>query len=160
MRIRGGGSLALGAGIPAWSIHDSSRPNFDVLPRTSGVQLHPTSLPEGRLGRDALAWVDWLAEAGQTWGQMLPLRPPDPHGSPYKAHPAFAAWPGLLAEPAAPVSQAEELHFREREADWIEDWAAYAGRDAVADQVRFDREWAALRDYAAERGVRLIGDVP
>ena len=26
--------------------------------------------------------------------------------------------------------------------------------------MRFDREWAALRSYAAERGVRLIGDVP
>ena len=35
-----------------------------------------------------------------------------------------------------------------------------AGRGAVADQVRFDREWGALRAYAAERGVRLIGDVP
>ena len=31
---------------------------------------------------------------------------------------------------------------------------------AVNDQVRFDREWAALRSYAADRGVRLIGDVP
>jgi 4-alpha-glucanotransferase len=30
----------------------------------------------------------------------------------------------------------------------------------VADQVRFEREWAALRRYASERGVRLIGDVP
>ena len=30
----------------------------------------------------------------------------------------------------------------------------------MADQVRFGREWDALRSYAAERGVRLIGDVP
>ena len=36
----------------------------------------------------------------------------------------------------------------------------YAGPGAVAAQVRFDREWGALRAYAAERGVRLIGDVP
>jgi 4-alpha-glucanotransferase len=43
---------------------------------------------------------------------------------------------------------------------WIEDWLAYAGEDALADQVRFEREWAALRAYAAERGIRLIGDVP
>ena len=36
------------------------------------------------------------------------------------------------------------------------------GRSAgsIADQVRFDREWAALRAHAEERGVRLIGDVP
>jgi 4-alpha-glucanotransferase len=130
------------------------------LPRSSGVQLHPTSLPGGRLGREAHAFVDWLGEAGQSWWQMLPLGPPDRYGSPYKARSAFAAWPGLLAEPRAPVSRSEELDFREREAFWIDDWARYAGRDAVAGQVRFDREWAALRSHAAERGVRLIGDVP
>ena len=86
------------------------------LPFSSGVQLHPTSLPDGRLGAGAYAWIDWLAEAGQTWWQMLPLGPPDRHRSPYKAASAFAAWPGLLAEPRAPVSRSEELDFREREA--------------------------------------------
>jgi 4-alpha-glucanotransferase len=52
------------------------------LSRSSGVQLHPTSLPGGRLGPDAYAWIDWLAQAGQTWWQMLPLGPPDRYGSP------------------------------------------------------------------------------
>jgi len=134
-----------------------------TLPRSSGVQLHPTSLPGGRLGPEAYAFVDWLAAAGQTWWQMLPLGPPDRYGSPYKSKSAFAAWPGLLAEPSAPVSREAELDFRERERFWIEDWAKYGAahpRDAVADQVRFDREWAALRRYAEERGVRLIGDIP
>ena len=130
------------------------------LTRSSGVQLHPTSLPGGRLGRDAYAWVDWLAQAGQSWWQMLPLGPPDRYRSPYKATSAFAAWPGLLGEPRAPVSKADELDFRERNAFWVEDWERFAGRDALADQVRFDREWAALRGYAAARGVRIIGDVP
>jgi len=128
--------------------------------RSAGVQLHPTSLPGGRLGPEAFAWIDWLAEAGQAWWQMLPLGPPDRYRSPYKSSSAFAAWPGLLAQPAAPVTQAEQLDFREREASWIEDWARFAGRGAVADQVRFEREWSALRAYANERGVRLIGDVP
>jgi 4-alpha-glucanotransferase len=128
------------------------------LPRSCGVQLHPTSLPGGRLGREAYAWVDWLAEAGQTWWQMLPLGPPDRHGSPYAAQSAFAAWPGLLADPRAPVSSAEAAAFRERNADWIEDWIRFGG--SLEDQVRFDREWAELRSYAASRGVRLIGDVP
>ena len=93
------------------------------LVRSSGVQLHPTSLPRGRLGAEAYAFVDWLADAGQTWWQMLPLGPPDRYGSPYKAKSAFAAWPGLLAEPRAPVSKADELDFRERNAFWIDDWA-------------------------------------
>ena len=127
------------------------------LPRSSGVQLHPTSLPGGRLGREAFQFVDWLAEAGQTWWQMLPLGPPDRHGSPYKSASAFAAWPGLLADPRAPVRKSDELDFRERNAYWIDDWAR---RGSVADQVRFDREWAALRAHAESRGVRLIGDVP
>lgn len=130
------------------------------LPRTSGVQLHPTSLPSGRLGPEAYAWVDWLAAAGQTWWQMLPLTPPDKHGSPYKSASAFAASTALLAEPDAPVSDAERAAFREKAADWIADWVLFAGEDALDDQVRFDREWAALRRYAADRGVRLIGDVP
>ena len=130
------------------------------LPFSSGVQLHPTSLPEGRLGAGAYAWIDWLAEACQQWWQMLPLGPPDRYRSPYKAASAFAAWPGLLAEPRAAVSRSEELDFRQREGYWIEDWAEFGPRGAVADQVRFDREWAALRAYAAERGVRIIGDVP
>jgi 4-alpha-glucanotransferase len=130
------------------------------LPRTSGVQLHPTSLPSGRLGPEAYAWVDWLAAAGQTWWQMLPLTPPDEHGSPYKSASAFAASPTLLADPSAPVSESERATFREKASDWIEDWVAFAGEAALDDQVRFDREWAALRAYAAERGVRLIGDVP
>jgi len=58
------------------------------------------------------------------------------------------------------VTKAEEHDFREREAAWIHDWEQFAPRGAVADQVRFDREWSALRRYAADRGVRLIGDMP
>ena len=101
------------------------------LSRTSGVQLHPTSLPSGRLGPDAYAWVDWLHSAGQTWWQMLPLGPPDEHDSPYKSASAFAASPRLLGSPSAPVSAAERLDFRERAADWIEDWLAFAGAEAL-----------------------------
>jgi 4-alpha-glucanotransferase len=128
--------------------------------RSSGVQLHPTSLPAGGLGSDAYAFVDWLAAAGQSWWQMLPLGPPDRYGSPYKARSAFAAWPGLLADRRARVTRSQELDFCERERYWILDWERFAGRSAVTDQVRFDREWAALRTYAGERGVRIIGDVP
>ncbi len=86
------------------------------LVRSSGVQLHPTSLPKGRLGAEAYAFVDWLADAGQSWWQMLPLGPPDRYGSPYKAKSAFAAWPGLLGEPRAAVTKEQELDFRERNA--------------------------------------------
>jgi 4-alpha-glucanotransferase len=127
--------------------------------RSSGVQLHITSLPRGRLGSDAYRFVDWLAAAGQTWWQMLPLGPPSRGHSPYKARSAFAAWPGLLAAPRARVSRAEILEFHDRNAFWAEDWERFEGSGALADQVRFEREWQALRAYAAPRGVRLLGDV-
>jgi 4-alpha-glucanotransferase len=130
------------------------------IQRSSGVQLHITSLPGGRLGPDAYRFVDWLEAAGQSWWQTLPLGPPDRHASPYKARSAFAAWPGLLHDRRATVTRAELLEFRERHAAWIGDWERYSGRGAVADQVRFEREWTALRRYALDRGVRLIGDVP
>src|SRR5690349_3411635 len=135
MRIRLGGSELRGVGIPPRSIRDLASMNLS-LARSSGVQLHPTSLPGGRLGPEAFALVDWLADAGQSWWQMLPLGPPDRYGSPYKARSAFAAWPGLLADPRAAVPRDAELDFRERNAFWIEDWAKFAGRDAVLDQVR------------------------
>ena len=118
-----------------------------------------TSLPEGRLGRGAHAFVDWLAEAGQSWWQVLPLGPPDRYRSPYKARSAFAAWPGLLESPRARVTASERIEFCEREGYWVLDWERFAGRGAVEDQVRFAREWGALRSYARERGVRLFGDV-
>src|SRR6185437_15737114 len=103
--------------------------------------------------------VDWLAAAGQTWWQVLPLGPPDRWRSPYKARSAFAAWPGLLADPRAPVSAGQVSEFREREGFWARDWESFAGGAALADQVRFAREWSALRTYAASAGVRLFGDV-
>lgn len=122
--------------------------------------MHVSSLPDGRLGRQAFAFVDWLAEAGQSWWQVLPLAPPDRARSPYRARSAFAAWSGLLAEPDAAVSADEAEAFRERQSFWIGDWERFAGARAVRDQVRFEREWRALRAYAAKRHVRLIGDLP
>ena len=86
-------------------------------------------------------------------------RPARPHGSPYKARSAFAAWPGLLAAPGAPVSAREPTSASARPTG-SSDWERSAAR-RLADQVRFDREWArAARATRAERGVRLIGDVP
>jgi 4-alpha-glucanotransferase len=127
--------------------------------RASGVQLHITSLPGGTLGPEAYRFVDWLADAGQRWWQVLPLGPPDRYGSPYKSSSAFAAWPGLLADRRAPVPAAELLDFRERHAFWLPSWERYSARGAVLDQVRFEREWSALRAYASQRGVRLFGDI-
>jgi 4-alpha-glucanotransferase len=130
------------------------------LPRSSGIFLHPTSLAGGRLGDEAYRFVDWLEAAGQSWWQVLPLGPPDEFRSPYRAASAFAASPQLLAAPDAPVPQQEIESFVARHPYWTGEWARFAGPGAIADQVRFENEWDALRAYARERGIGLIGDVP
>ena len=134
------------------------------LERASGILLHPTSLPNGVLDEHAYAFVDWLASAGQRWWQVLPLGPPEGlTGSPYMSPSAFAGSPGLLAEPEAAVTTGEAAAFRQRNTYWIDDWLDWAaghGGGSLADQVRFEREWQALRAYAARRGVRIFGDMP
>ena len=69
--------------------------------RQSGILLHPTSLPGpfgiGDLGPAAHSFVDWLAEAGQTLWQILPLTPVDSTGSPYQSSSAFAGNPLLIS---------------------------------------------------------------
>jgi 4-alpha-glucanotransferase len=62
--------------------------------RRSGVLLHPTSLPggagNGDLGRDAYRFADFLASAGFTVWQTLPLGPTHEEGSPYHSLSAHA----------------------------------------------------------------------
>lgn len=128
------------------------------LERRSGILLHPTSLPSGKLDEHAYRFVDWLAAAGQTWWQVLPLGPPDHLGSPYMSPSAFAGSPDLVADRLAHVSPDDAAAFRAQNTYWLDDWLAYGG--SLDDQVRFDREWRALRSYAADRGVRIFGDMP
>jgi 4-alpha-glucanotransferase len=129
------------------------------LQRASGILLHPTSLPNRVLDEHAYRFVDWLAAAGQRWWQVLPLGPPEATTrSPYMSPSAFAGSPELLAAPRARVTRAEADAYRKRQRYWVDDWVDFGG--SLPDQVRFDREWAALRAYAAERGVRVFGDMP
>jgi 4-alpha-glucanotransferase len=68
--------------------------------RRSGILLHPTSLPgdgTGDLGAHAYRFVDWLAAAGQTLWQLLPLVAVDGGGSPYNGLSAFAGNTLLLS---------------------------------------------------------------
>jgi len=69
--------------------------------RCSGVLLHPTSLhnrfPIGDLGPAAYAFIDFLAQSGQRWWQMLPVGPPGDGHSPYHAMSAFAGSPLLIS---------------------------------------------------------------
>ena len=69
--------------------------------RASGILMHPTSLPGpygiGELGPHALRWVDWLAAAGQTLWQVMPLGPTGYGDSPYQCFSAYAGNPYLVS---------------------------------------------------------------
>jgi 4-alpha-glucanotransferase len=68
--------------------------------RESGILLHPTSLPGsggiGSLGAEARRFVDFLAGAGQSLWQVLPLGPTAFGNSPYSCYSAFAGNPLLI----------------------------------------------------------------
>jgi 4-alpha-glucanotransferase len=64
------------------------------FPRSSGILLHPTSLPGrfgiGDLGGEAYNFIDFLAASGQGLWQVLPLGPTGYGDSPYQCFSAFA----------------------------------------------------------------------
>jgi len=142
-------------------IHDSfSLSPFPPAYRASGLLLHVTSLPSpygiGDIGPTALAWIDRLQEAGQSWWQSLPLGPTGYGDSPYQSLSSFAG-NGLLISP-----------------DWlIEDgllapsdcqYGAFPGHEtdynAVIPFKHQLLEGERLKAHAHRKGVKLIGDLP
>jgi 4-alpha-glucanotransferase len=71
------------------------------FPRSTGILLHPISLPSrggiGDLGGAAYEFVDFLASARQGLWQVLPLGPPANGNSPYSSTSAFAGNPLLIS---------------------------------------------------------------
>ena len=148
-----------------------------------GVLCHLTSLPNPSLN-DALRFLRWLHDHGYNAWQMLPITPPDEHGSPYASPTAFATWPELMrGDSAEPMGEDDY---------WLEDWGLYAAikeahehrpwyrwpeplrdrhpeameayRDRAKHHVHEQRlvqhAWGRLTVAADELGVSLIGDVP
>ncbi len=221
-------------------------PPFPPGYRGSGVLLHVSSLPSrygiGDIGPAALAWVDRLREAGQSWWQALPLGPTGYSNSPYQSLSSFAGnellvspdsliEDGLLpanegaghSSPASSVDYATVMPFKSRlletawanfragarsdlqldfdqychdRAHWLDDYALFRAlkakhegayylewprelverspaaltraRRELANQIgqaRFAqfllfRQWQRLRQYASDKSLRLIGDLP
>ncbi|MGL4576511.1 MAG: 4-alpha-glucanotransferase [Burkholderiaceae bacterium] len=142
--------------------------------RTSGILLHPTSLPgphgSGDFGPSAYHFVDWLHAAGQRFWQVLPLNPVGPGYSPYAGASAFAGAPSLVAlEPliekgwlaqtaaqelsafnARRVDYGSTMAFRHRQLERAAE--GFFARASKADKDAFDafcaREAKWLDDYA------------
>lgn len=71
-----------------------------IFSRSSGILLHPTSLPGprgiGELNSEAYRFVDFLVESDQRYWQVLPLGPTGYGDSPYQCFSAFAGNPLLI----------------------------------------------------------------
>jgi len=69
--------------------------------RSAGILLHPTSLPGdfgiGELGSEALNFIDFLKNSGQTLWQIFPLGPTGYGDSPYQSFSTFAGNPYLIS---------------------------------------------------------------
>ena len=91
--------------------------------RSSGILLHPTSLFNrfhiGDLGPAAKAFVDFLAQSGQRWWQMLPIGPKGWGDSPYQSSSAFAGNPLLLS----PDLLIEDGFLDQRDIEPLVSWA-------------------------------------
>ncbi len=70
------------------------------LPRSSGILLHPTSLPGnhgiGSFDAWTRRWIDFLVESGQSIWQVLPLGPTSYGDSPYQSFSSHAGNTNLI----------------------------------------------------------------
>ncbi|MBL8349518.1 MAG: 4-alpha-glucanotransferase [Burkholderiaceae bacterium] len=139
------------------------------FPRASGVLLHPTSLPgphgSGDLGPAAHHFVDWLAAAGQTLWQVLPLGGIGPGNSPYMSSSAFAGnvllvdlaelqqrgWLAADALAQPPAGKPARIDFATmapyRMQKLAEAAGAFAGGASAADRAAFADFCAAQADW-------------
>ena len=142
---------------------------MDLSIRRSGVVLHFTSLPgphgSGDLGEAAHRFVDWLAAAGQSVWQVLPVNPIGPGDSPYQSPSAFAGSPLLVAvEPLvergwldvieAPIFNTARVDYRQvipwRSARLHSAAAGFFARAGLADRAAFATWRAAQHDWLAD----------
>ncbi|HMI36616.1 MAG TPA: 4-alpha-glucanotransferase [Steroidobacteraceae bacterium] len=139
--------------------------------RRSGVLLHPTALIDehaghGALGRAARAFIDWLAAAGVSVWQVLPLGPVGLDLSPYWVRSDQAGNPALIdlrEAPEAAQARGDYQDFCGAEQGWLEDYVLYAALSQAHEAAPWwtwpeplrDRHPEALRDAAARLAPEL-----
>lgn len=128
--------------------------------RRSGVLLPASALRHdhhGAFGDRAHRFIDWLADAGFTVWQLLPLVPTDASGSPYWAR-ADRAGSSDLADATAddPGSEADFEQFRADSSAWLDDFTLFEALSVEQDGAPW-WEWPEplrRRDPAALRAAR------
>lgn len=135
--------------------------------RRAGILLHPTSLPgpwpHGLICHDAYRFVEFLADAGVTVWQTLPLGPIHSDGSPYHALSAQAGEASLLsldwlrdrgllkALPSAHDAASHRQGLRQA-------WTAFQSHKSSSLHMEYDafigQQSAWLEDYALFMAIR------
>jgi 4-alpha-glucanotransferase len=139
----------------------------EVLPvfdrRRSGVLLHLSSL-DAALGRGGRGFIDWLAAAGFSVWQILPLGPTGKLGSPYWVRSDFAGNTEFIDDGERPSAAGEDYQaFLDASRAWLEDYAGFevlsvlhAGQPWWQWPVEYrDREPAALERLRGEHAHEL-----
>ena len=146
--------------------------------RSAGILMSVSSLPSpygiGTMGKDAREFIDFLAEAGQTYWQMLPLGPTGFGNSPYQSLSSFAGNPYLidldeLAEEGLLKQEEIDAVEWQKKADKTDYGILYENRCKVlrkaADRlplihpedylsfIRRESSW--LRDYAVFMAIKM-----
>lgn len=150
---------------------------FDA--RRAGVLLHVTSLPTaspdgtgGDLGDEAFRFVDFLADAGCTVWQVLPLVPPhEEEGSPYNARSAMAGNPDLISaerQRAAGLDDPAQLDPARRAAfetwcaeqgHWLEPYVEFTALRELAGRAPWTSWEPGLRDRDPRRVAEVLAPV-
>ena len=110
------------------------------MSRTAGILMPISSLPGdygiGCFSKEAYKFVDWLAAAGQTHWQILPIHPTSYGDSPYQSFSTFAGNPyfidleTLIEEGVLTREECDEVYSGEDDAD-IDYAALYEGRNIL-----------------------------
>jgi 4-alpha-glucanotransferase len=138
---------------------DHSKPFDD---RRAGVLLHVTSLPGGDLGDDAYAFVDFLADAGCSVWQVLPLVPThEEDGSPYNSLSAMAGNTDLIADGRRDDRDEGFEEWCAEQAAWLEPYVEFVALRELHDHAKWWTWPAALRDrdtMAVTETLTPVGD--
>jgi len=134
--------------------------------RTSGVLLHPTSLPTPYpLGSSAAHdFIDFLAASGQRWWQMLPIGPPGDGRSPYQTLSSFAGNPLLLSPHQRPQDKKSLTAFDafvQEESPWLDDYTLFSAireKAGTADWTRWTPELRTRQPAALARVKKDLSD--
>lgn len=112
-------------------------PEKESFTRSAGVICHISSTGEGVLGTPAKEFVDYIASAGMSVWQVLPLNPTGLGDSPYFSEAAFAGNPEFINRDELPGND-EYVEFCRNNMDWLSGYAAYT----VIGEITGSRNWA------------------